>query len=108
MADKKIDVYLDTTRNPQVQVDPIVLGRSKMEWRRESDSPDFDFVNIDFDPSGAFTLKDIKPQKIEVSNSLAVGDYEYTLTVRSAANGDLYSTTESGPPAPGDRPVIRN
>ncbi|HKJ18219.1 MAG TPA: hypothetical protein VJ984_12770 [Xanthomonadales bacterium] len=115
MANKTIYVRLDITDNPAVQVDPVVLGRAKMKWRPEGDGDDFEFVNIDFDPSDPFTLTKLRPGKINVDNNLApnpptpVDGFEYTITVRDD-NGDLHTTTETsgGPPAPGDRPVIRN
>ena len=108
-ADKTIYVYLDTSRNPPERVDPIVLGRSKMKWRKESDSPDFDFVGIEFIPKEPFEIKKDTASKINVDNDLTEGDYEYILTVRAEADGQEYDTTEiDPPPGPGDKPVIRN
>jgi len=108
MADKTIHVYFDTTKNPPVQVDPIVLGRSKMKWRKEDSSQDFTFKNIDFDPSEPFSLTKVDDDKIDADNTLAPGDFKYTLTIE-ASDGTLYTTTEAAPPpGAGDKPVIRN
>lgn len=107
MSEKTVYVFLDTALNPPVQVDPCVLGRRKMKWRMEPGSANFRFVNIDFDPSDPFTVDKLKDDKLDVTNSLAPGHFKYTLTVE-ADDGTLYTTTESTPPAPGDKPVIRN
>jgi hypothetical protein len=107
MAPKTVYVSLDTTLDPPVQVDLLILGRTKMKWRKEDDSANFRFVNIDFDPVDPFTLEKLEDDELDVANSLAPGHYKYILTVE-ADDGMLYTTTQSGPPAPGDKPVIRN
>jgi hypothetical protein len=104
---KTLYVYLNTAANPPVQVDPVVLGRSKLKWRKEDEDQDFEFKSINFNPSGPFSDKEVEDDKINVKNDGTAGDYKYTLIVETS-DGTQYSTTEAGPPAPGDKPVIRN
>ncbi len=107
MASKTLYVYVDMSLNPKVRVDPIVWGKALLKWRRDPDSPcDFDFVGIVFNTPDPFSIEKLEDDKINVKNDLTPGNYEYTIVVKC---GDEYvHTTELGPPAPGDKPVIRN
>jgi serine protease len=98
MTDKTVHVFLDTSLNPPVQVDPCVLGRAKMKWRMEPGSANFKFVNIDFDPSDPFTIEKRKDDKLNVANSLAPGNYKYTLTVEARRR---HAVHDDGGNAPG-------
>lgn len=111
MSQKTLKVRLDPSKNPPVQVDPIVLGRRKMFWKPEDNPRNFDFVDIDFSSPGApnpFTKKPIKPDKVSASNDTKLqGDFEYTITVRDE-NGQEYTSTAVQAPSSGGKPVIRN
>lgn len=106
--DKKVYVYLDTSENPRVQVDPKVLGRKNMKWRRENGSESFKFVSISFIPPGPFDIKTVTDVRINVKNDGTAGEYEYIITVEDSS-GTQHTTTELNPPPnTGDKPVIRN
>lgn len=102
---KTLRVVLDPTADPQVQVDPIVLGQPKLKWRRNSDSMEFDFVGISGLPASFVTTKSTR-KKINVTNGMVAGDYDYIIAVR--AGGVTYTSTVAAPPASGPKPVIRN
>ncbi len=102
---KTLRVNLNTSADPQVQIDPIVLGKPKLKWRKDKSSPDFEFVGISGFPESFTTTKNTK-KKINVTNSMIKGDYEYTVAVE--AGGVTYTSTASVPPTTGGRPVIRN
>lgn len=105
---KKVDVSLDLSKNPKVRIDPIVLGKATITWERESGSPYFDFVSINYNPGGALSSKDVKAQKITVDNDTShSGDHDYIITVRDES-GDEYDSTYIDAPPTGDKPVIRN
>lgn len=107
MADKKIEVFLDVTRNPPVIVDRDVSGynKNKIEWVR-GDDQDFDFKDFYCWPDGALSNPDVKDHKIKADNDPGkVGAHQYTIVV---TEDDVdYQTTMEGPPT-GDKPVIRN
>ena len=108
MANKKIDVSLNLAKNPKVQIDPIVLGKSTITWEKESGSPDFDFMGINFNPAGALSSKNVNANKISVNNDLSIlGDHAYIIYVRDEL-GDIYDSTYDDSPPTGDKPVIRN
>ena len=105
---KIIYVSLDIEGKPAVRVDPIILGKKIMKWRRESGSVGFKFNSISDLPAD-FEVKKVSNKKINVINKAGEGDFEYTISVKF--NGVIHTTTvqpEVGPPGPGDKPVIRN
>lgn len=110
MASKKIDVYLKVGNNPEVLVDWVSVAtvKKKIEWVKDSDSPDFEFYDIQFYGANTALSKDgaVTANKIKANNDTSKGgDHEYKITVK--ADGKTHTTTESGPPT-GNRPVIRN
>ena len=109
MTDQVIYVSLDTSKDPKVQVNPVVLGKPKIKWRVDSDSPEsFKFHSLVFDNPAPFTQKKFEDHKINVDDDMSgVGtEYPYTLTVEDD-NGNQYTTTKAAL-NPGDKPVIRN
>lgn len=102
---KTLRVRLNTGGNPQVQIDPIILGERKLKWRAKKGTTKFDFVGISGLP-GSFTTTKQTATRISVTNGMLTGDYEYTVAVE--AGGVTYTSTATVPPASGGRPVIRN
>ena len=102
---KTLYVRLNIAADPQVQIDPIVLGKPKLKWRREGGTAEFEFVGISGLPASFVTTKSGK-KKINVADGMVPGDHEYTVAVTSG--GHTYTSTASTPPATGGRPVIRN
>jgi len=109
MTDQVIYVSLDTSKDPKVQVNPVVLGKPKIKWRVDTDSPEsFKFKSLVFDYPAPFTEKKFEDHKINVDDDMSTAEpeYPYTLTVVDD-NGDEYNTT-TDEMVPGDKPVIRN
>ena len=102
---KTLRVTLVVGGDPAVQMDPIVLGKSKIKWRRDSDSTDFDFAGISGLP-GSFTTKKSTRKKINVTDGMVPGDYPYTIAVTK--DGHTYTSNAAVPPDTGGKPVIRN
>jgi hypothetical protein len=108
-ATRKIDVMLNVGANPEVEVTSLVDGDSKIQWKKDPDSADFDIVSLDINET-VFTNKEVGPQKkkIEVKDDTSqTGEYPYTLTVKTADGVEHNTTTQSEDPT-GDKPVIRN
>ena len=109
MAKKTVYVTLNRSKNPQVSIRSTVEGENEMRWRKDYKSEHFEFVAIDDLPDSFVTTKETK-KKINVTNDLSNGGkHEYTITVENR-HGTFTSTekNEGVPPAPGDKPVIRN
>ena len=109
MGKKTVYVSLKRANNPQVTIRSKVDGKDEMKWRKDYKSEHFEFVAIDDLPASFVTTKETK-KKINVTNDLSNGgDHKYTITVKNR-HGEFTSTEkhDGGPPAPGDKPVIRN
>lgn len=111
-----IDVFLDTTANPAVTVDPRQKdkdkGKDKITWKRGKDQ-DFSFVSVSFNDNPAwFTPDPPKKGGKEVTASDdnttdgSVGDFPYVITVES--NGTRYTSKRRSPGDTQGDPVIRN
>jgi hypothetical protein len=111
MADKKIDVLLNTSKKPNVRVDSMVWGKSKLVWAPDPDSDPFIFSDLVFKKkSNPFGTPEIKDKKITVDNpkfDRADGEGEWVYTITVKVGEASYNTDEPGPPGD-DKPVIRN
>ena len=109
MGSKRITVDLDPLKSPAVQIDPGVLGQSKIQWIGV-DNPSTEFSFTDFQPrsGGVFTKVVVANDKITAVNDMnSPGDHEYTITVADK-DGNPYDSTVDFGPLTGDKPVIRN
>jgi hypothetical protein len=102
---KTLRVTLNPASDPPVLIDPIVLGKPKLKWRREPDTMEFEFVGISGFPDSFATTKATK-KKINVTDGMVPGDHEYVVAVKV---GEVtYTSTATVAPTTGGRPVIRN
>ncbi len=110
-GEKDILVFLDKGGNPEVRIDSVVWGKSKLTWKPDPDSEDFKFVDLKFAKNSApFEDIVVNDNKVsakcpDIGKPTAEGLWVYKVTVE--ADGEKYTTVEFNPPD-GDRPVIRN
>lgn len=108
---KYLYVMLEVGGDIEVRFDRDVWGDSKMRWRRDDDSVDFDFVSITGLPVDVFETTKVTDGKINVKDKMNSGVYEYTITVRYKNAKDEWVEADSDETAAaeeGGKPVIRN
>ena len=106
----QIDVDLDTSANPPVELDrnKKVKSGKKIKWKKASGAPDFAFTDFE-GGSPPFDNVDRTDNKIECdfeNSDPPDTKYKYTITVKLGK--DSYTTTEQISDPTGDKPVIRN
>lgn len=107
-----LDVNLDTTANPPVQIsnrNQLAASGDKIKWKKQSGAPDFKFT--DFQPqSSPFNNVSISDDKIECDFSTAApGGTEFPYTITVEYDGQSYTSDEAKVKQPDEgRAVIRN
>ena len=110
-----ITVTLNVGNNPPVTCDPGKHHKKKgtkgkVIWER-ADGSDFTFCALEI-AGACFSNLHIEDDLITIfddnSGNGTVGDYRYTLIVRSADGMNFYSTETAQPVQGGNDPTIRN
>lgn len=109
-----IEVYLDTTADPAVTVEPQHKdkdkGKDTITWK-PGKHQNFTFTSLKFDTEpNPFGTPDVKDHKITVdddnSSGTSIGDFPYTIVVQY--NGKPYNSKKISPSGEIMGPVIHN